>query len=65
MSVYFYSGLIYKSGIVVRGFSGIIEGGSAGEAYRTAQQLQVDVLRDSGIYSDDYLILVNQFNKVE
>lgn len=66
MSVYFYSGLIYKSGSVIRGFSGICDADNATEAYEGARMAQFDVMQADGIYvSDDYLVLINQFNKVE
>jgi len=66
MSVYFYSGIIYKSGSVIRPFSGICDADNATEAYEGARKTQFDVMQADGIYvSDEYRILINQFNKVE
>ncbi|GEM_PF-6371170 len=65
MSVYFYSGLIYKSGVLVRGFSGLGRADNADDAYHGATKAQLDVIRNEGIVTSDYLVLINQFNKVE
>lgn len=62
MSIYFYSGDVFRKGCrePLSSFCGLIPEEDAASAFKKARAVQLEALA-----TDDYEIILNQFSKVE